>query len=161
MTCIACKLMESINKNGINSFMINNNLLANLQHGFVPGKSCQLILLSMLSILTDVIEHGHEVDLVYLDFAKVFDSVPHRKLIHKLEKYGISAQLLLWIFITLDSYYFPVKQKTVSTCHLCIIRLGISHQWCLPRECFWSHFIYIIYKGFTKRYLSRMISICR
>ena len=69
--------------------MINNNLVMNLQHGFVPGKSWQSNLLSMLSILTDAIEHNLEVDLVFLDFAKAFDSVPHRELIHKLEKYGI------------------------------------------------------------------------
>ena len=43
----------------------------------------------MLNILTDAIEHNLEVDLVYLDFAKAFDSVPHRKIIHELEKYGI------------------------------------------------------------------------
>ena len=51
----------------------------------------------MLNILTDAIEHSLYVDLVYLDFANAFDSAPHRKLIHKLEKYGISSQLLLWI----------------------------------------------------------------
>ena len=75
--------------------MINNNLHTNLQHGFVPGKSCQSNLLSMLNISTDAIEHNTEVDLVYLDFAKAFDSVPHRQVIHKLEKYGIVV-----------SYYF-------------------------------------------------------
>ena len=70
--------------------MINNNLLINLQHGFVPRKSCQSNLLSMRNILTDAIEHNLEVDLVYLDVAKMFDLLPHRKLIHKLEKYGIN-----------------------------------------------------------------------
>ena len=51
LTCIACKVMESIIKDEIISFMINENLLRNLQHGFVPGKSWQLNLLSMLNIL--------------------------------------------------------------------------------------------------------------
>ena len=51
----------------------------------------------MLSILTYAIEHNLVKDLVYLDLTKVLDLVPHRKLIHKLEKYGISGQLLLWI----------------------------------------------------------------
>ena len=41
LTCIACKVIKSIIKDEIISFMINNNLLTNLQHGFVPGKSCQ------------------------------------------------------------------------------------------------------------------------
>ena len=62
--------MESIFKGEIISFMINNNLLTNLKQGFVPEKSCQSNLLSMLNILTDAIEHNLEVDLVYLDFAK-------------------------------------------------------------------------------------------
>ena len=68
--------------------MINNNLLTNLRHGFVPGKSCQSNLLSMLNILRDAIEHYLEVDLIYLDFAKAFDSILHRKLIHKLETHS-------------------------------------------------------------------------
>ena len=72
--------------------MINNNLLTNLRHGFVPGKSCQSNLLSMLNILTDATKHNLEVDLVSLDFDKAFDSVPHKKLIYKLEIYGISGQ---------------------------------------------------------------------
>ena len=57
----------------------------------------------MLNILTDAIEHNLEVDLVYLDFAKAFDSVPHRKLIHKLDQYGVTGQLLLWIKYFLSS----------------------------------------------------------
>ena len=89
--------MESIIKDEIISFMININLLTNLQHGFVPGKSRQSSLLSMPNSLTDAIEQDLEVDLDYLDFAKAFVSVPHRKLIHKLEEYGVSGQLLLWI----------------------------------------------------------------
>ena len=71
--------MEFIIKDKVLSFMINNNLLANLQYGVVPGKSCWSNLLSMFNILTDPIEHNLEVGLVHLDFTKVFDLVPHRK----------------------------------------------------------------------------------
>ena len=97
LTSIVCKVMESIIKDDILAYMVSNKLLTNLQHGFVPGKSCQSNLLLILNFLTESIENGTDADLVYLDFAKVFDSVPHNKLICKLHNYGISGNLLLWI----------------------------------------------------------------
>ena len=37
------------------------------------------------------------VDVAYLDFRKAFDSVPHQRLLKKLEGYGISGNVLKWI----------------------------------------------------------------
>ena len=37
----------------------------------------------MLKILIDAIEQNFDVNLVYIDFAKMFDLAPHKKLIHK------------------------------------------------------------------------------
>ena len=42
-------------------------------------------------------KHGNVVDVIYLDFAKAFDTVPRRRLIGKFESYGISGNLLGWI----------------------------------------------------------------
>ena len=96
LACIACKIMESIIKVEILLFMINNNFLTILWHSFVPGKSCQSSL-SMFNNLTNAIKHNLEKDLVSLDFAKAFDSVRYKKLIHKSEIYNISGKLLLWV----------------------------------------------------------------
>ena len=35
-------------------------------------------------------------DVVYFDFSKVFDSVPHTRLLLKLQTYGINGQHLSW-----------------------------------------------------------------
>ena len=40
---------------------------------------------------------GGSVDVIYLDFAKAFDKVPHQRLLRKLEGYGVSGRLLAWI----------------------------------------------------------------
>ena len=44
--------------------------------------------------LSEILDQGGEVDKVYLDFAKAFDTVPHRRLPAKLEDYGIKGNLL-------------------------------------------------------------------
>ena len=51
----------------------------------------------MLNFLTELIENEADADLVYLDFAKAFDSVSNDRLICKLHNYDISGNLLLWI----------------------------------------------------------------
>jgi len=38
---------------------------------------------------TKSLDHGVPVDIIYLDFKKAFDTVPHRRLLTKLKAYGI------------------------------------------------------------------------
>ena len=47
--------------------------------------------------------------LIYLDFAKGFDTVPHKRLIHKLRAYGIRGKVLNWI----KSFLSHRRQKVV------------------------------------------------
>ena len=46
---------------------------------------------------TRCIDVGTSIDVVYLDFLKAFDKVPHRRLLVKLEAYGINGKVLRWI----------------------------------------------------------------
>ena len=44
------------------------------------------------------VNRGHkQTDLIIMDFAKAFDKVPHRRLLHKLEYYGIRGSIHKWI----------------------------------------------------------------
>ena len=43
----------------------------------------------MLDRWTDYLECGGQIDVVYSDFEKAFDKVPHRRLIYKLYSYGM------------------------------------------------------------------------
>ena len=42
-------------------------------------------------------DRGGDIDAVYLDFSKWFDSVPHERLLLKLRQYGIQGKLWCWI----------------------------------------------------------------
>ena len=44
----------------------------------------------------NAIDSNKFVDTVYIDFSKAFDTVSHRKLLHKLTNYGISGNILQW-----------------------------------------------------------------
>ena len=37
------------------------------------------------------------MDVIFLDFAKAFDKVPHKRLILKLRAHGIIGKVALWI----------------------------------------------------------------
>ena len=54
-------------------------------------------LLSYFDKCIDTIVPGGVVDTMYFDFAKVFDSVPHKRLLGKLKLYGINGKILEWI----------------------------------------------------------------
>ena len=41
--------------------------------------------------------------MVILDFRKMFDTVPHQRLLYKLKKYGIDGQILDWISLWLTN----------------------------------------------------------
>ena len=74
-----------------------HKLISVSQHGLLPGRSCLINLLAYLDSVTKHVASGLPVDTVYLDFAKAFDKVPHRRLLMKLKAHGIYGVVLEWI----------------------------------------------------------------
>ena len=97
LTSIVCKLLESINKDRIVMHLNTFNLINTTQHGFRKGRSCLTNLLEYLETVTKFLDDGVPVDVIYLDFAKAFDKVPHARLLKKLEAHGIGGQYARWI----------------------------------------------------------------
>ena len=75
----------------------NDLLLNENQHGIMHRKSCETYLIENLDILTDALNNGKIVDVVYTDFSKTFDKVDHDLLLLKTEAYGFSGYILKWI----------------------------------------------------------------
>jgi hypothetical protein len=89
--------MEKLVKNAIMHQILSNKLLSDCQHGFVNKKACVTNLLETMDFLTHNASKKVPIDVFFLDFAKAFDKVPHKRLLHKLEMYGIKGNILSWI----------------------------------------------------------------
>ena len=97
LTCILCKIMEKFVREKVMTHLLENKLLTNKQYGFLRRRSTTIQLLNYLDSCVKNIVDGNVVHVIYLVFAKAFDTVPHRRLIGNLESYGISGNLLGWI----------------------------------------------------------------
>ena len=64
------------------------------QHGFISGRSCTSNLLEAFDTIIDMMDEGLPVDILYFDFRKAFDTVPHHRLLVKLENIGITGETL-------------------------------------------------------------------
>ena len=71
--------------------------LVHFQHGFRPNHSCETQLLNTVEDLSDRFDKRKTIDLLILDFSKAFDTVPHRRLLLKLNHYGITGKTNEWI----------------------------------------------------------------
>ena len=97
LTSQVSKLMESIIRDCIIEHLKEHKLVKGSQHGFVSGKSCLTNLLLFLEEVTQYIDKGYPVDVIYLDFAKAFDKVPHQRLLLKMKAHGITGDVCNWI----------------------------------------------------------------
>ena len=89
--------MERIIKRHIINFLDQNHIISDQQLGVVPGRSTTLQLLRALEDWTAELDSGNEVDIIYIDFQKAFDSVPHKRPLRIIEFYGIRGKTLNWI----------------------------------------------------------------
>ena len=84
LTSIVCKLTEKFLKKAVLDHLIENDLLSKKQYGFISGRSTVTQLLMYIDECADIIAKGGIVDIIYFNFSKVFDTVPHQRLSVKM-----------------------------------------------------------------------------
>ena len=97
LTSVPCKIMESLIKTSMTSFLDENKIITDRQHGFMKQRSCLTNLLECFESWTQALDEGFEVDVIYLDYKKAFNSVPVLRLIEKLKVYGLKSKVIQWI----------------------------------------------------------------
>ena len=92
LLCIVSKVFERCFLNKV--YPLVSDQISKAQHGFLPGRCTTTQLLSVYSDVNRSLDNGFQTDMIFLDFSKAFDSVPHRLLSHKLKSFGFSGNIL-------------------------------------------------------------------
>ena len=107
LLCVISKVLEHLIFNKISKFIITNNILYHHQFGFRQQHSTTQQLLVFLNDVLSALNDPNcsQCDIIYLDFKKAFDSVPHQELLMKLWKTGIVGSLWKWFSEYLSNRY--------------------------------------------------------
>ena len=89
--------------------LISLDLISPQQHGFRPLKSTTTNLLECVYHWTTLQQLRQQIDIIYFDFQKAFDSISHPKLLNKVKSNGITGNLFQW----LSDFLYQRKQHVL------------------------------------------------
>lgn len=116
-SCLA-KIFEKCIFKYVFNYFRENEILSNLQSGFIPGDSCANQLTYLYNFIAKAVDEGKEIRAVFCDISKAFDRVWHKGLLYKLKSYGIDGPLLRWFqsylndrsqCVVINGYSFNLK----------------------------------------------------
>ena len=82
------------------------------QHGFLNRRSTSSNILDFKKRVMQSIDNGGQFDIIFLDFCKAFDRVPHSLLLQKLVTFGFHGKLLRWF----SNYWIAESNIIIDGC---------------------------------------------
>jgi Reverse transcriptase (RNA-dependent DNA polymerase) len=111
-----CKILESVSDEMM-AHLKKYNLIQESQHGFVQKRSYLTNLFEFLEHVTNYVDQGYSIHVIYLDSQKAFSKVPHKRLMLKLRALGIVDEIYSWI----EDWLKGRKQR--------VILIGANSDW--------------------------------
>ena len=96
LTCILCKVLEKLIHRKLYNLLESHNVLSDVQFGFRSKRSTVSLLLLAVHDWAKSLNDHLSTHCVFIDFAKAFDSVPHARLLAKLQAFGVQGSILQW-----------------------------------------------------------------
>ena len=109
LTSVVCKTLEHIVHSNIMSHFDRWNILCDNQYGFRKRPSCETQPIKTIDDIARLLSDGNQVDVILLDFEKVFDKLSHSRLLYKLDFYGVRGNVNSWI----EAFLSNRKQQVV------------------------------------------------
>ena len=101
-----------------------HKILTYRQHGFRTHHSCETQLIQTVHDIAQSLDRRTPLDMIIMDFSKAFDTVPHKRLLHKLRNFDITGNTHKWIttFLTQRKQRVVVEGEHSSWTH---VRSGV------------------------------------
>ena len=109
------KVLEKVVYVRTYNFLEKNNILFNSQYGFRNKHSCNDAISELVGEITKNKERYMHTAGIFLDLSKAFDTLPHKILLNKLEKYGIRGNMQQWFKSYLNTRTLRVKCNVTSS----------------------------------------------
>ena len=90
------KILEHLISKRIKTFLAQNKVLSENQHGFRKSHSTITSICTLLHNIYNNVNHKKDTYLLYLDLKKAFDTVSHNILIGKLGNIGLDQKTVSW-----------------------------------------------------------------
>ena len=78
------------------NYLEEGKLISDFQFGFRKAKSTKQAILTLLDNIRNSVNSGKLLGGCFIDLSKAFDAISHRKLLGKLECYGVQDKELKW-----------------------------------------------------------------
>jgi hypothetical protein len=97
LTSAGSKQMEHVIASYLRKTWDKKDWLLEGQHGFRPGYSCESQVITVCQDIADSLDNGGRIGAIIIDFSKVFDLVPHDRLLTKTATSGVDSRVVVWI----------------------------------------------------------------
>ena len=109
-SCVG-KILEKIIFKYLYNYLQENQILTKFQSGFRPKDSTVNQLLEIYHTIIENLDNQKDIKFIFCDVSKAFDKVWHKGLLHKLQKYGITGNMLNWFNSYLSGRQQRVKNE--------------------------------------------------
>jgi len=97
LTSVVCKQLEHVTAGYLRQMWDKNDWLYERQHGFRPGYSCEIQVITVCQDIADCLDERISIDAIIIDFSKAFGLVPHDRLLMKLALSRVDSKVVLWV----------------------------------------------------------------